>query len=113
MKFYDETKPLYIETDASKVILGTTLLQTRSSTSCHRDKVPDNGILRSIAFSRIILTRAEKRYSNIEKEALGILYGLEKFDHYYFSRDKSIIMDHKLLVAIFKKDVATLLQRLK
>ena len=35
MKFYHETKPLYIETDASGVDLGAALLQTRSNTSCH------------------------------------------------------------------------------
>ena len=29
MKFYNETKPLYLETDASRIELGTTLLQTR------------------------------------------------------------------------------------
>ena len=29
MKFYDETKPLYVETDASGVGLGAPLLQTR------------------------------------------------------------------------------------
>ena len=28
MKFYDETKPLYIETDASGVGLGAALIQT-------------------------------------------------------------------------------------
>ena len=57
MKFYDETKPPYIETDSSGVGLGATLLQTRSYTSCPRDEVPDNSILRPIAFSSKSLTR--------------------------------------------------------
>ena len=35
IKFYDETKPLYIETNASGH--GGALLQTRSVTSCSRD----------------------------------------------------------------------------
>ena len=48
MKFYDETKPLHLETDASGVRLGAALLQTRSGTSCPGDKVPDDSILRSI-----------------------------------------------------------------
>ena len=48
MKFYDETQPLYLETDASGVRLGATLLQTRSSVSSQRDKVPNNSILRCI-----------------------------------------------------------------
>ena len=86
MKFYDDNKPLYIETDASGVGLGAALLQTRRNTSCHRDKAPDISFLTPIAFSSKSLTGAEKRYSDIEKEALGILYGLEKFHHYCFVR---------------------------
>ena len=53
---------------------------------------------------------AEWRYSNIEHEALGILYDLEKFHHYCFSREVFVIMDHKPLLSMFRKDVATLSQ---
>ena len=45
MKFYDETKLLNIETDASWVGLGAALLQTRSNTSCLKDEVQDNSIV--------------------------------------------------------------------
>ena len=102
MKFYDETKPLYIETDAFEVGLGAALLQTRSKTSYPRGEVPDNSILRPIAFYNKILTRVEIKYSNIEREALGIAYHLKKFHHYCFAREVSIITDHKPLAAIFK-----------
>ena len=44
---------------------------------------------------------------------LGILHSLEKFHHYCFTRDVNIITDHKLLVAIFKKDIVTLSQRIQ
>ena len=37
------------------------------------------------------------------KEALCILHGLEKCHHHCFAREVSKIMDHKPLVAIFKK----------
>ena len=60
MKFYDETKLLFLETDTSGVGLGATLLQTISSTSCPRGEAPDNSILRPIAFSSKSLTKAEK-----------------------------------------------------
>ena len=111
MKFYDETQVLYLDTDASGIGLEAALLQTRSGRSCSRDKAQDNSILRPIAFASKSLSSAERRYSNIEREALGILHGLEKFHHYCFVREVSIITDHKLLVAISKKDVAMLFQR--
>ena len=72
-EFYDETNPLYIETDASGVGHRAALLQTRSSTNCSRDETPDNGIPRPPAFTSNSLSHAEKRYSNIEAEALAIL----------------------------------------
>ena len=113
MKFYDETKPLYIEMDAYGVGMGAALIQTRCGTSCARDEAPDNSILRHTACMSKSLSSTEERYSNIERETLGRLYGLEKFHHYFFARRVSIITDNKLLVAIFKKDMVTLSQRLQ
>ena len=46
MKFYDEMKPLYMETDTSEVELKGTILQTRMGTSCPRDETPHKNILR-------------------------------------------------------------------
>ena len=85
MKSYDKTKPLYLETDACGVGLGASLLQTRSGTSCPRDVASDNSLLRPITFGSKSLSNTEKRYSNIEREALDILHGLKKFHHYYFT----------------------------
>ena len=110
MKFYDKTKPLYLETDASGIELGAALLQTRDGTTCPKDIAPDTTILRPIAFASKTLTSAEWRYSNIEREALGKLHGLEKFHHYCFGRDVSIITVHKPIIEIFKNDVVTLSQ---
>ena len=109
MKFYDDTKPLYLETDASRVGLGAALLQLHDNTTCQKGMAPDNTILHPITFASKSLTGAEQRYSNIKQEALGILHGLEKFHHYYFGREVLIITDHKPLISMFKKDVATLL----
>ena len=113
MKCYDETQLLYLETGASGIRLRAAPLPTRSSASCPWDSAPDSSILRPYAFASKSLSSAEKRYSNIEKEALGILHRLNKFHHYCFVREVGIITDHKLLVAIFKKDVAMLSQRIQ
>ena len=113
MKFYHDAKPLYSETDASGVGLGAALLQLHNNTVCQKGIVPDNITLHPIAFASKSLTAAEWRYTNIEHEVLGILHGLEKFHHYCFGREVFIITDHKPLVAMFKKDVATLLQHIQ
>ena len=110
MKFYDDTKPLYLETDASGIGLGAALLLICEGTACQKDIAPENTTLCPIAFASKSVTGAECRYSNIEREALGIIHGLKKFYHYCFAREVLIITDHKPLVAIFKKDVVTLLQ---
>ena len=110
MKFYDETQPLYLVTDVSGVGLGAALLQTRDGTKCARDIAQDNNIFRPIVFASKRLTNIERRYSNIEREALGILHGLKRFHHHCFAREVSIITNHKPIVEIFKKDVAALSQ---
>ena len=56
MKFYDDTKPLYLETDASRVGLGAALLQTQEGTTCQKEMVPANTILHPIAFDSKSLT---------------------------------------------------------
>ena len=66
MKFYDDTKLLYLETDVSGVSLGAALLQLCDNTACQRDVVPDNTSLRPIAFASKSLTGADRRYSNIK-----------------------------------------------
>ena len=106
-------KPLYLETDASGVSLGAALLQLRDNKGCQKDTASDNTNPCPIAFASKSLTGAEQRYSNIEQKSLGILHGLEKFHHYCFGREVLVITDHKLLVSIFKKDVATLSQQIQ
>ena len=83
-KIYDETQPPYLETDASGI--RAALLQTRNGWSYPRDIAPDNSIPRPIKSTSKSLSSAEKRYSSIEKKALGILHRLKKFHHYCFMR---------------------------
>ena len=110
IKFYNDTKPFYVETDASRIGLGVALLQMHKGTACQKDIAPDNTTLHLIAFASKSLTGVECRYSNKERETLGIIQGLKKIHHYCFAREVLIITDHNPLVAIFKKDVATLSQ---
>ena len=84
MKFYDDSKTLYLETDASRLGLGAAMLQLCNNMVCQKGVAPDNITLYPIVFHCNSLTGAELRYSNIKHEALGILHGLEKFHHYCF-----------------------------
>ena len=84
MKFYDSSKPLYLETDASGIGLGAALLQIHDNTDCQMGVAPQNITLCPIAFASKSHIGAEQRYSNIECEVLGILHSLEKFNHYCF-----------------------------
>ena len=59
MKFYDDTKPLYLETDASGIGLRAALLQLRDNMVCQKGTVPDNTILQPIAFASKSLMGAE------------------------------------------------------
>ena len=56
MKFYNDTKPLYLETDTPGVGLGAALLQTWEGATWQRDTVPDSTILCPIAFATKSLT---------------------------------------------------------
>ena len=55
----------------------------------------------------------ETNYSNIERETVDILHGVEKIHHYCFTCTVNMITDLKPLVAILSKDVACLSCRLQ
>ena len=57
MKFYDNNKPLYLETDASGIGLDAALLPMCEGTACQKDIVPDNTTLHPIAFATKVYNR--------------------------------------------------------
>jgi hypothetical protein len=60
------------------------------------------------------LTKAETQYAQIEKELLGIVFGLSRFDTYCYGRHVIVENDHKPLLAIYyKKSLAASLKRLQ
>ena len=59
MNFYNDTKPLYLETDVSGVGLEAALLQLHNNATCQKGMVPDNIILHPITFASTSLTGAE------------------------------------------------------
>ena len=65
--------------------LGAGLLQVRNRMQFPKGKVPDNLVLEPIGFKSKSVTSTETHYRYIEREAVSILHGLEKFHHYCFT----------------------------
>lgn len=87
---FDPDKPIVISTDASESGIG----------ACLSHAITDGG-RKPIAFSSRVLSKAERNYSTIDREALAIHFAVKKFEQYVLGKHFSILTDHKPLVAIF------------
>ena len=61
----------------------------------------DDGSEHPICFAFRSLTPAEKKYSQLDKEALAIVFGFTRFHQYLYGRNFTLLTDHKPLVHLF------------
>ena len=91
LAYFDKNKDHIIQTDASKTGLGAVLLQEGQP----------------VVYASRTLTDTERKYSNIERELLGVVFGLERLHHYTFGKPITVETDHQPLTSIWKKSIAT------
>jgi transposase InsO family protein len=92
-------RKFYVATDASNVGIGAALFQkfddslpsTTANAANHR----------YLSFASRSLQDAERRYSATKKEALGVVFSLNKFRPYLLGRKFTVYTDHQALTWLF------------
>ena len=89
---YDPDKPLVLTCDASPYGVGAVLSHSLDDKSD-----------RPVAYASRSLSAVERRYSQLDKEALAIVYGVKQFHQYLCGRVFQIYSDHKPLMYLFNE----------
>ena len=89
LAYFDKQAPTKVIADASPVGLGAVLIQEQ------------NGSHVPICYASRSLTECEKKYSQTEREALGLVWACEKFHPYIYGAKFDLVTDHKPLEAIY------------
>ena len=99
LPYFDVNAETTLQTDASKKGLRACLIQ--------------KGIV--VCYVSRALTKTEQNYQNLEQEALGTIWGMEKFHYFLYGKEFTLETDQKPLVSIYKKhmvDISPRVQRL-
>ena len=90
LKFFTPSEPTEGEGDASEKGIGFALMQQGQP----------------VAYASRALTKAEQNYSQIEKELLAQVFGMEHNHQYVYGRRVTLWTDHKPLEIIVRKPLA-------
>ena len=94
LTMYDPKRPIVLDTDASAYGIGGVLSQI------------EDGVERPIEFFSRTLTSAERNYSQLEKEALGIVWGVKRMTQYLYGREFVLRTDAEPLTTILNPEKA-------
>ena len=92
---FDQAKPLVLSCDASPYGIGAVL--------SHKF---DNGLKYPVALASRSLSPAERKYAQIDKEGLAIIFCMKQFCQYLLGRKFMIYSDHKPLEHLFGRSHA-------
>ena len=98
LAYFDPGRHTEIVVDASPVGLGAILTQ----------KAGQDGPAQVVAYASKALSPTQQRYSQLEREALAVLWGCQHFCLYVHGLPITVITDHKPLVHAFQKDVPSI-----
>ena len=99
LPYFNTSAETTLQMEASKKGLGACLIQ--------------NG--KVVCYASRALTKTEQNYQNLEREALGTIWGMEKFHYFLYGKEFTLETDQKPLVSIYKKhmvDISPRVQRL-
>lgn len=94
LKFLDRSRKFHVHVDASNVVVRLVLAQSYDDTIDH-----------SNAYGSRKLNKAERNYSTTKREALSMIFALQKFRHYLLVNPFTFFTNHQALKYLVNKPV--------
>ena len=102
---FDDKRELFLATDASEYGVAAVLFHKATPEVGSNIKAQTGE--KVISYASRTLSTAERNYSQIDKEALAIIFGIKKYDKYLMGRHFTLYTDHKPLVRLVDPKQAT------